>query len=125
MIKESIFECPSIKALHPSSGSYMPAIATSDGDSRFFDPLTGKKATSISYNLHGAGANSYVIIREDAYWKQKSMHYFSSTDVVENTIVAEPDFKLEDYYLVEISQQNPASTGMAYDKTKKNFYWPE
>jgi len=78
MIKESIFECPSIKALHPSSGSYMPAIATSDGDSRFFDPLTGKKATSISYNLHGAGANSYVIIREDAYWKQKSMHYFSS-----------------------------------------------
>ncbi|ASN67458.1 hypothetical protein ABEH62_09480 [Pantoea eucalypti] len=49
----------------------------------------------------------------------------TSTDVVENTIVAEPDFELEGYYLVEISQQNPASTGMVYDKKKESFYWPE
>ncbi|WP_434774146.1 hypothetical protein [Pantoea agglomerans] len=48
-----------------------------------------------------------------------------STDVVENTIIAEPDFELEGYYLIEINQQNPASTGMIYDKNKKTFYWPD
>ncbi|AZI51968.1 hypothetical protein CBF16_14310 [Pantoea agglomerans] len=49
----------------------------------------------------------------------------TTTDVVENTIIAEPDFELDGYYLIEISQQNPASTGMNYDKNKKNFYWPD
>jgi len=49
----------------------------------------------------------------------------TATDVVENTIVAESDFELDGFYLIEISQQNPASTGMAYEKKKKSFYWPE
>lgn len=49
----------------------------------------------------------------------------TATDMVENTIIAEPDFELEGYYLIEISQQNPASTGMTYDKNKKTFYWPD
>lgn len=43
----------------------------------------------------------------------------TSIDVVETTIVAEPDFELEGFYLFKINQQNPVSIGMAYDKKRK------
>lgn len=49
----------------------------------------------------------------------------TATDVVENTIVTESDFELDGFYLIEISQQNPASTCMAYDKKNKSFHWPD
>lgn len=45
----------------------------------------------------------------------------STTNIVDNTIVADSDFELDGYYLVEISQDNPASTGMVYNKENNTF----
>ena len=47
-----------------------------------------------------------------------------TSNFVENTIVADSDFLIDGYYLVEISQETPASTGMVYDTVTKSFSWP-
>lgn len=41
---------------------------------------------------------------------------------VENTIVAQDDYKLDGYYLVEIGEENPAPPGAYYNPDDGKFY---
>lgn len=45
----------------------------------------------------------------------------TKTNIVENTIVADSSFLVEGYYLIEISQEKPASVGMTYSKESNQF----